>query len=207
MSGQVLDLNGYTDVPDGKIAFVVTYLEMLQAPEKPLAPPRPDLVLERWTAPDLEEYRALFRKVGGDWIWFGRLTLDDATLGNKLEETARECFRPVVEGTPAGILELDYANPAEPALAYFGLIPEAIGAGVGRWLMGQAVGMAWSRPDTKRLWLHTCTGDSPQAIGFYMSCGFRPYKRAVEVDDDPRLLGFYPKDKAPHVPVIERASE
>ncbi|MBN9673681.1 GNAT family N-acetyltransferase [Roseibium aggregatum] len=207
MHETLIDLNGYTDIPEGKVAFVVTFLEMLKAPDQPLSRPRPDLVLERWHEPDLEEYRALFRQVGGDWIWFGRLTLDDAGLAALLAEPTRESFRPIVDGKPVGILELDFANPAEPELAYFGLIPEAIGGGAGRWLMAQAVERVWSRPDTERFWVHTCTGDSPQAIGFYMSCGFKPYKRAIEVDDDPRLSGLYPKDKAPHVPVIEGPSE
>lgn len=199
---QQLDLNGYTDVPAGKIAFVVTFLEMLAAPEKPLAPDRTDIVLERWEAPGAEEYRRLFREVGEDWIWFGRLTMDDGALEKMLAEPTRENYRPMVDGKAIGTLEIDYANPAEPELAYFGLVPGAIGGGAGRWLMARAQEMVWSRPETKRFWLHTCTGDSPQAVGFYMSCGFKPYKRAIEVDDDPRLMGLYTRDKAPHVPVI-----
>lgn len=203
MSERVLDLNGYTDVPAGKIAFVVTFLEMLQPPEKPLAPARDDLTLERWQQPDVDEYRALFREIGADWIWFGRLALAEETLEKMLAEPTRENFRAVRNGKSVGMLELDYADPAEPEVSYFGLTPEAIGGGVGRWLMAKAVAMAWGRPDTKRLWLHTCTGDSPQALVFYQSCGFRPYKRSVEIADDPRLSGIYPRDKAPHVPVIE----
>ncbi|QFT30726.1 Acetyltransferase (GNAT) family protein [Labrenzia sp. THAF82] len=202
MTTKVLDVDGYTDVPDGKIAFIVTYLEMLRAPEKPIAAPRDDITLERWAAPDLDDYRALFRQVGEDWIWFGRLVYDDATLSNMLGEPTRENYLPLRNGKPIGTLELDFANPEEPEVAYFGLVPEAIGGGAGRWLMAQAVEMAWARPQTKRLWLHTCTGDSPQALKFYMSCGYRPYKRAVEIADDPRLLGLHDKERAPHIPVI-----
>lgn len=40
----------------------------------------------------------------------------------------------------------------------------------------------------KRLWLHTCNFDDPQALPFYMHMGFVPYARAVEVHDDVRLL-------------------
>ena len=202
MSGQMLDLDGYTDVPEGKIAFVVTYLEMHQAPSAPIAPPRGDIALERWSAPDPADYKKLFREVGEDWIWFSRLTLDDADLTKLLREPTRENYRPVLDGKAVGTLELDFADPAEPELAYFGLTPDAIGGGVGRWLMAQALNIAWSRPETRRFWLHTCTGDSPQAMKFYRSCGFQPYKRAIEVTDDPRIAGVYPKDTAPHVPVI-----
>lgn len=203
MSERALDLNGFTEIPNGKVAFVVTYLEMLAAPDQPLAPSRQDVKLERWQDPELDAYRELFREVGEDWIWFGRLTYDDKTLSDLLNEPARENYLPIRDGKALGTLELDYANPAEPVVAYFGLVPDAIGGGLGRWLMSQAVEMAWSRPETRRLWLHTCTADSPQALKFYTSCGFKPYKRAIEVADDPRLLGFYPRDKAPHVPVIE----
>lgn len=202
MVAQVLNLDGYTEVPDGKIAFIVTYLEMRQAPEKPLAPARSDVTLERWTAPDVETYRRLFREIGQDWIWFSRLEQDAEGLQKVLAEPARENYLPMKDGKPVGTLELDFANPAEPVVAYFGLVPGAIGGGLGRWLMGQAVEMAFARPETRRLWLHTCTGDSPQAIHFYQSCGFTPYKRAIEVADDPRLKGLLERERAPHVPVI-----
>lgn len=199
---ETLDLNGQTGIPDGKIAVVITFLEMLEAPEAPLAPARDDVTLERWSTVEVESYRNLFREIGEDWLWFGRLHQEAAALQRLLDEPARENYLPMKNGRPMGTLEIDYANPEEPSIAYFGLVPDAIGEGLGRWLMGRAVEMAWARPETKRLWLHTCTGDSPQALGFYMSCGFRAYKRAIEVADDPRLLGLLPRDKGLHVPPI-----
>ncbi|MES0880781.1 GNAT family N-acetyltransferase [Roseibium sp. SCP14] len=203
MSGQTLNLNGYTDVPEGKIAFVVTCLEMLEGPSEPLASTRKDVTLERWTSPSAEDYCSMFRQVGEEWLWFGRLTLERETLDGILREPTREFFRPMINGKPVGLLEIDYADPASPELSYFGLTADAIGGGIGRWLMAQAVEMVWSRPESRRFWVHTCTGDSPQALRFYMSCGFKPYKRSIEVADDPRLSGVLPKDKGAHVPIIE----
>jgi len=52
------------------------------------------------------------------------------------------------------------------------------------------------------VWLHTCTLDSPAALTFYMKCGFRAYKRGIEVADDPRLRGLLPLDIAPQIPII-----
>ena len=131
MSEHALDLNGFTEIPAGKVAFVVTFLEMLAAPDNPLALPRDDVKLERWHKPDLRTYRELFREVGENWIWFGRLTYDDATLSKLLNEPERENFLPLRDGRPVGTLELDYANPEEPVVAYFGLVPDAIGGGLG----------------------------------------------------------------------------
>lgn len=204
MSSAPLDLNGYTDLPDDKIAFVVTYLEMTASPEAPLAGEREDVSLERWGCPDVADYKKLFRKIGEDWLWFGRLALTDDKLEATLTASGHEVFTPVMDGRAMGLLEINYADPENPELAYFGLVPSAVGTGLGRWLMQQAVRMAWSRPQTQRFWLHTCTGDSPQALGFYRSCGFKPYKRALEVADDPRASGLLGKDKGPHVPFLAK---
>ncbi len=204
MSSASLDLNGYTDLPDDKIAVVVTFLEMTEAPDAPLAGDRQDVSLERWRSPDAAEYKRLFREIGEDWLWCGRLVLDDDGLETVLSAPGLEVFTPVVNGRQMGLLEIDYADPENPELAYFGLVPSAVGSGLGRWLMAQAVRMVWSRPQTKRFWLHTCTGDSPQAIGFYRSCGFVAYKRSIEVMDDPRATGLLEKDKGPHVPFLAK---
>jgi hypothetical protein len=67
--------------------------------------------------------------------------------------------------------------------------------------MTQLLDRAWSH-STARVWLHTCNLDGPAALTFYMKCGFRPYKRAIEVADDPRIRGILPEDTAPQVPII-----
>jgi len=204
MSSVSLDLDGYTDLPDGKVAFVVTFLEMTAPPAGPLAEERSDVSLERWGSPDLADYKRLFREIGEDWLWFGRLLLDDDDLQARLTAPGHEVFTPVMDGRVMGLLEIDYQDAENPELAYFGLIPSAVGTGLGRWLMQQAAAMVWARAQTKRFWVHTCTGDSPQALGFYRSCGFKPYKRAIEVADDPRATGLLGKDKGPHVPFLAR---
>jgi len=197
-----LELNGYIEVPRGKLAMVVTYLEMLEAPTAPLTGPRRDIVLEPWKAPSVEDYKDLFRKVGADWIWFGRLIKPDADLTALLAEPTRENYVPRKDGAALGTLELDFKDPENVEIAYFGLVPEAIGGGIGRWLMGQALEIAWKRPETRRVWLHTCTADSPQALAFYQSCGFKPFQRAIELADDPRLSGILPQHVGAHLPVI-----
>jgi ribosomal protein S18 acetylase RimI-like enzyme len=51
--------------------------------------------------------------------------------------------------------------------------------------------------------VHSCTLDSPQALGFYRRAGFVPYAREVEIFADPRIAGVLPRDAAPHVPLLE----
>lgn len=206
MSTVPLNLNGYTELPAGKLAFVVTSLEMLRKPDGVGVKARSDVTLEPWFVPDLNEYRNLFREIGEDWLWFERLVIDDEVLQRLFAESSRFLFAPCVDGKRVGMLEIDYSDPESPEIDYFGLIPSVIGSGMGRWLMAQAIAMAWSKAETKRLWLHTCTGDSPQALGFYRACGFEPFKLSLEVVDDPRSSGHLPKDKGARVPYVERAS-
>lgn len=198
-----VDLSGYTDLPPGKVAMIVTYLEMRARPlTRPVS--RPDLSLLRLPEPDPDAYRRLFRRIGDDWLWFGRLEADDRDLSALLTRPGYEvhvCQKRGVED-PVGLLELDFTGGSQVELAYFGLVPEEIGNGAGRWLMNEALARVWSRPGVERLFVHTCTADSPQALGFYRASGFTPYKRAIEIADDPRLTGLLPREAAGHVPVI-----
>ena len=88
------------------------------------------------------------------------------------------------------------------ALVYVPTYTRLIGTGGARFLMNRALELAWSR-DVRRVWVHTCTLDHPSALAFYQRSGFRPFRRQVEVADDPRLDGTAPRDAAKHVPIIE----
>ena len=97
--------------------------------------------------------------------------------------------------------ELDRRVESEVEIVYFGLVDEAVGTGMGRALMNQALALAWSTAP-RRVWLHTCTLDHPGAVAFYRRSGFRPYRSAIEVAPDPRLTGGLPPDSFPDVPLM-----
>jgi hypothetical protein len=69
--------------------------------------------------------------------------------------------------------------------------------------MNEALERAWAQP-ISRLWVHTCTFDHPNALGFYQRSGFRPYAVMVEVHKDPRLTGHLPREASPRVPLIDK---
>ena len=193
--------DGYSDIPSGKTVSVVTHLQMFQRPPMRSEHPEASWALRRVEAVDPDWYRSLFRRIGEDWLWFSRLQLSDeeicAVLGNALHET----YVFEAQGREEGLMELDFGNEAECDLSFFGLAPTMIGVGAGRWMMNRALEMAWSRP-IRRLRLQTCSLDHPAALAFYIRSGFTPYRRQVEVADDPRVTGLLPKTAAPHVPII-----
>lgn len=194
---------GLTPVPDDHLAAVVTTLEMHARP-RPRALPASPLRLARWDAPEPERYRELFRRVGGPWLWFSRLLLDDAALV-AITRRPETQVHAVIDSRriEVGLLELTHHADDWCMIDYFGLVPELIGAGHGRWLMGMAMAMAWT-PTTRFVRVNTCTLDHPKALGFYQAQGFAAVGRTVETFRDPRLTGALPVDTAPQVPLVKR---
>jgi ribosomal protein S18 acetylase RimI-like enzyme len=186
-------------LPDAELAAVVTYLEMHQRPAA--AVPHSTLRLRRVAHPEPDAYRALFRKVGAPWLWFSRLIMPDEQLRAIIQDPDVALFEVAAVEPVVGMLELDFREPRQCELAFIGLVPELAGQGHGRWLLAEAVRLAW-RDGVERVHVHTCSLDHPAALAAYRRAGFSPYKRAVERFPDPRVLGVLPPDCAPHVPLL-----
>jgi GNAT superfamily N-acetyltransferase len=193
--------DGYSDVPAGKIAAVVTHLEMT---ERPVLPPDPPgaWTLRKVDTPGLDWFREIFLRVGEEWLWRSRLRMSDVELAATIHSPLVDVYALVQDGRDEGLLELDFRHAGQCELALFGVTAKLIGSGAGRWLMNRALGLAWAR-QVKRVWLHTRTLDHPAALSFYRRAGFRPFRRQVEIVDDPRLDGTAPRHVAKHVPIIE----
>jgi GNAT superfamily N-acetyltransferase len=192
--------DGYSDIPAGKIAAVVTHLEMTARPAARDDPPG-TWTLRKADAPALDWYRDLFRRVGEDWLWFSRLRMTDAELAAIIHDTRIEIYALVVDGRDEGLLELDFRAPGQCELVYFGVTASLIGTGAARFLMNRALERAWSS-DVHRVWVHTCTFDHPSAVAFYQRSGFIPFRRQIEIADDPRHDGTLSRTAAKHVPML-----
>ena len=197
--------DGHSDIPAGKIAAVVTHLEMTATPARrndpPDAPSGPR-ILRKVDTPALHWYRDLHRRVGEEWLWFSRARMNDPELAAIIHAPGVEVYALVVDGRDEGLLELDFREAGQCELVYFGVTAKLIASGAARFMMNRALELAWSR-DLSRVWVHTCTFDHPSAVAFYQRSGFRPFRRQIEVADDPRLDGTAPRSAAKHVPIIE----
>ncbi len=184
-------------LPPGHVGAVVTALAMSRRPDAgPL--PASDLVVEPWPDPDLDRYRALFRRIGARWLWYSRLVMADAELRAALGEVH------VVrgpDGAEVGMIELERA-PDACRIRFLGLVPELTGRGHGRWLIATALDLAW-RDGVEQVELYTCSLDHPAAMPAYLRAGFTAVSRSFESFPDPRLAGLLPRDCAPQVPLVE----
>jgi GNAT superfamily N-acetyltransferase len=159
------------------ISVTRTYLEMRSRDEL-LAAPRPDAGarIERVEFCPVAFFRFLYAEVGRNHRWIDRLRWSDAEIRGYLDAGDVTLYVLYVAGAPAGYVELRRHADRSVEIAYFGLLPEYIGRGLGGHLLTRAVELAWG-DGAARVWLHTCTLDHPSALPNYLKRGFRPIRQ------------------------------
>lgn len=166
-----------------RVEVTTRYLEMKQRPRtSPLSPPRDDLLILELKEPSLAYYRFLYNTVGEPWHWIDRRRMRDEELVSILRHPRVRIFVLYVGGEPGGYAELDGRQEPDVELAYFGLMPDQTGQGLGPWLMQAVLERVFDCPawTCHRFWLHTCSLDHPKALAFYQDAGFTLYKEEVE---------------------------
>ena len=192
-------------VPAGKLYTVITHLAMDAPPAvAPPPPPAPGVTLERRRAMAVDDYLRLYHAIGDDWLWWSRLTWDEARLAAHLAEDETEVYVAEAGGAEIGLIELNLRPEPDIEIRYFGVVPSWIGKGLGGWLLGHALAAA-GRHEPRRLILNTCTLDHPGALAFYQKHGFAITHSEVDIVDDPRLIGLLPLTAAPHIPLAAPA--
>jgi len=179
-----------TTRPDGKLNVTVIYLDMTAAPsEAPNPAPLLDtkLALLKLDNPTPGYYRYLYETVGRPWKWVERHRLSDIDLVEIIQDPKVEIFVPYIGGVPAGYIELDrrgppHTEPKQINIAYFGLVPEFIGRGIGPWFLRWSIQYCFSQ-EIERLTVNTCNLDHPAALPLYQKVGFRPYQARDAIFD------------------------
>jgi GNAT superfamily N-acetyltransferase len=153
------------------------YLEMPERQRlRAAGPPNeaPSLVRAEIASPEFGRF--LYRAVGANWCWTERLAWTDERWRQQLEET--ETWVAYVRGTPAGFFELRDHGGERVDIALLGLLPWAIGRGIGRWLLTRAVERAWDL-GPRTVTVNTCSLDGPHALANYRARGFEIVRTVV----------------------------
>jgi GNAT superfamily N-acetyltransferase len=116
-------------------------------------------------------YRYLYSEVGSAYRWVDRAAWNDDRVRAHLARPDVTLWVMWCGGVPAGYFELEHHADGSIEIAYFGLIPEFVGRGLGRHLLSVATTRAWEA-GANRVWLHTSSLDHPAALGNYLSRGF-----------------------------------
>jgi GNAT superfamily N-acetyltransferase len=160
------------------LAEVTTWYLDMKAPSqlRPAGPPRRAVTLMRAEIPCPELSRFLYGVVGADWHWTDRAGWTHDQWRAWVDQA--ETWVAYVAGTPAGYFELDQPAAGEVNIAYFGLLPWAIGQGIGGWLLTRAIERAWAL-EPSIVTVNTCSLDGPHALANYRARGFEIARIAV----------------------------
>src|SRR5262245_37445369 len=123
-------------------------------------------------------FRYLYAEVGRNYHWVDRLPWTEEQVRARLADPLVSLHVLYVEGSPAGYFELERHDDRSCEIAYFGLLPEFLGRGLGKHLLTVAAETAWAE-GAERVWLHTCTLDDSAAMPNYVGRGFKPFKTEV----------------------------
>jgi GNAT superfamily N-acetyltransferase len=159
-----------------RVEVVRTYLEMSEPQAlRPAPSPEPRARVERLLGCPASFFRYLYVEVGRGYHWVDRLPWSDDQLRARLASPAVSLHLLTVAAAPAGYFELERHPDGSVEIAYFGLLPEFLGRGLGKYLLSEAALAGWAL-EPKRVWLHTCTLDDPAALPNYRARGFREFK-------------------------------
>ena len=131
-------------------------------------------------------YRRLYEDVGATWHWLDRNAWSDERLAAHLARAEISVWECLVGERSAGFFELEHLADGSVEISYFGLAGEFTGRGIGKAMLTRAVDEAWAL-GASRVWLHTCTLDSPVALPNYKARGFQEFRQeryVAQLPDD-----------------------
>jgi GNAT superfamily N-acetyltransferase len=162
--------------------LVTTYLEM-HSP-KQLRPSRctdERLQIREKKERDWHFNRDLYFAVGANWSWTDKRPWSDQQWEEYASAPELRTFAAYHRESLAGYYELRNDTEGGVEIAYFGLLPEFLGRGLGGALLTSAILQAWQMgPGVRRVWVHTCNRDHPCALANYQARGMVTYKVVEE---------------------------
>jgi GNAT superfamily N-acetyltransferase len=173
-----------------RVGVVVTFLRMDQPPAEPAPALPPGMAVRAEPYCTVATYRQLYNAVGGAYVWWLRRAMPDTQLAGLLRNPALSIHVLYDAGQKVGgFYELDATPWPAVNLSYFGLMPHAVGHGMGLAFLRHAVDEVWRR-GARAMTVNTCTADHPRALPTYLRAGFRPARELREEWNVPVRLGL-----------------
>jgi len=168
-----------------KIKYRVTYLEMNDAPKFDW-PKNLKYKLSILLAENFPSWYFLFfyKQVGKKYLWTDWLEKSKEEIDQFVNDKQVLLYTFIKDGLPCGFYMLDYRKKDVCDISFFGLVEEAIGKGLGKYLLKTAILTAWDSRKIKKLTVNTCSLDHKNAIYLYQKYGFK----AVDFKDCEKLV-------------------
>jgi GNAT superfamily N-acetyltransferase len=170
-----------------RVTVTRTYLRLKKHLALQRAPLPPGVVVRTVMPCPVALSRAMYREVGGPWHWVDRLAWSDEQLAAHLDRPTVRVLRLEQGEAFLGFAELERHADGAVEIVYFGLVPDAIGVGLGKGFLTAVVDEAFAMFAT-HVWLHTCTLDHPHALRSYEMRGFERYQQEQYETDVPEEI-------------------
>ena len=115
-----------------------------------------------------------YKQVGKKYYWTDWLDKTEKELKNFVNDKNVIFYTLIKDGWPAGFFMLDYRVNKICNLSFLGLVEEAIGLGLGKYLLKTAILTAWDSNKIETLTVNTCSLDHKRALQLYQKNGFSP---------------------------------
>jgi RimJ/RimL family protein N-acetyltransferase len=166
------------------MAKVVTYLEMNNARDLRPGQVVPDLLLRRVDGA-LPLVRTVNAQVGALYGWRSASRTDEEWEELMRCRPLRQYWLITLKDETVGVANFEPQPGGDVEITTFGLLPEYVGRGLGGHALTLTIRQAWDSeamksPDVRRVWLHTCSFDHPNALRNYQRRGLTVYRVEVE---------------------------
>lgn len=186
-----------TDYSD--IDVDITYMIMGCKDDIALPAPKDGYIIEKQKI-DAITYWQYYRAVGEEWFWWERLAWGEDALNQLLKRDDIVIYvLSDAQGNFIGYGECDYRKSIshqEANLAYFGIISDYIGQGLGGYFLKSMIyHLFHSAPNNQKIHnitVNSCTLDHENAIPNYLKYGFDITHHEFITITDPRSKGYIP---------------
>jgi ribosomal protein S18 acetylase RimI-like enzyme len=124
---------------------------------------------------------ALFAGVGLPWRWQSRLNWTIQDWEEYFSHGRTKTYLGFSGNTLAGYYELIFEENRNAEIKFFGVLPAYSGKGFGGMLLSHAIKSSFDN-GAARVWLHTCSKDSKNALGNYLARGFRIFREEEKLE-------------------------
>ena len=128
---------------------------------------------------DFQLNKFLYKQIGKKYFWKDRLNWSDQTWLEYVSNQNLYTYILKENEEIVGYFELIiHTSKVEAEIAYFGILEDYFNKGCGGYMLTKAIEKSFEI-GAKRVWVHTCSLDHPNAIKNYISRGMKIFKTEV----------------------------
>jgi ribosomal protein S18 acetylase RimI-like enzyme len=153
------------------------YLEIRSLGElKEVKKPADNYSVEFADPKDFQLNKFFYKNIGKNCQWIDRLVWTDLNWIDYISNDQLFTYILKDKSEIAGYFELLFNKQSEAAeIAYFGILEEYFGKGLGGYLLSEAIKISFKLGGV-RVWVHTCSLDHKNALLNYQSRGMKIFK-------------------------------